>query len=147
MAHSQLAALRRKFDNRCHYCGEECNSRVNSPRQATKEHVVPRSYGGANSITNYVLACSECNNERGTSLFYCECDYICGPLIRKALESEVFVKGIFDGIISHNRHRVYKNKEGAWCSQIYHGRKHHDSWEDAMEYVLNYEFEGARNGF
>lgn len=144
MAASQLTVLRRKFGNQCHYCGTECNSKVNSARQATKEHVVPRSYGGANSITNYVLACSTCNNERGTSLFFCECEYICGPLIRKALASKTFIDTVFFGIINYNRHRVYKNDNNMWCSQIYHGRKHHATWQDAMEYVHN--FEGVRNG-
>lgn len=145
MAHSQLSVLRRKFGNQCHYCGCETNTTVNSPRQATKEHVVPRSYGGANSINNYVLACASCNNERGTSLFFCECEYICRPLIQTAISSDSFIKIVFDGIIKHNRHRVYKNNDGQWCSQIYHGRTIHDSWQRAMNHVLNYE--GAQSEF
>lgn len=142
----QLKHLLNVFGSQCHYCGENVIKTVGNKRQATREHIVPRAYGGPNSIKNYVLACAECNNARGTSLFYCECEYICGPVIRKAMEGTVLIDTIFKGIIDHNRHRVYRNHEGVWCSQIFHGRKHHDTWQDAMDYVLTYEYEGARNG-
>jgi 5-methylcytosine-specific restriction endonuclease McrA len=36
------------------------------PDLATLDHVVPRSFGGPLSRDNLVLACSACNNERGT---------------------------------------------------------------------------------
>lgn len=137
MSTSQLSVLRRKFGNQCHYCGVECNTKPNSARQATKEHVVPRTYGGANTIANYVLACSNCNNKRGVSLFYCECEYICGPLIRKALNSKTFIDNVFFGLINYNRHRVYQDSFGRWCSQVHHGRRHHESWQEAMDYVLS----------
>lgn len=37
----------------------------NGYRRATVDHVVPRSYGGTNAITNLVAACRECNQQRG----------------------------------------------------------------------------------
>ena len=139
MAASQLTVLRRKFGNQCHYCGNTCNTKANSPRQATKEHVVPRTYGGANNIRNYVLACSQCNNERGVSLFYCECSYVCGPLIQAALKDKRIVDAIFFGLINYNRYRVFKDDYGRWNSHIQHSRKAHGSWQEAMDYVLSYE--------
>lgn len=61
-------------DGRCFYCDEQmfimeagagvilpCN---NNPRQATFEHLVKRSNGGADGGGNVVLACRECNNMR-----------------------------------------------------------------------------------
>lgn len=36
---------------------------------ATIEHVIPRSKGGRNHISNYTLSCSPCNNKRGVRGF------------------------------------------------------------------------------
>ena len=44
----------RKYDH-CEYCGEY--------KRMTKEHVVPRCYGGLLKI----WVCSDCNNQRGDS--------------------------------------------------------------------------------
>lgn len=139
MAHSGLASLRKKFGNECHYCGDKTNGTHRSPKQATREHIVPKAYGGSNNINNYVLACAECNNKRGVQLFYCDCEFLCGPLIRKALESDHFIKTVFDGLIAHNRYKVYKNSEGRWCTRVYHGRRLFDTWAEAMDFALNYE--------
>lgn len=52
-------------NHRCCYCGDRFD--VNNPKHpdyATWEHVVERSKGGTNSVTNMVLACSFCNNRR-----------------------------------------------------------------------------------
>ena len=54
----------------CVYCGKPARRPgrgVNrAPDFATLDHVVPRSTGGPLSPDNLVLACSACNNERGT---------------------------------------------------------------------------------
>lgn len=137
----QLRILRERFDNRCHYCDRQCNNNPGSAGQGTREHVVPKTYGGANALSNYVFACANCNNKRGNQLFYCECDWFCGPLIRKALSSDDFVRIIFDGLIKHNTPKVYKNGDGVWTTRIYHGSRHWDSWAEAMEFALSHQFE------
>jgi 5-methylcytosine-specific restriction endonuclease McrA len=32
---------------------------------ATEDHLVPKSKGGSDLLDNLVLACNECNNQRG----------------------------------------------------------------------------------
>lgn len=50
----------------CHYCqGQLQKAGTNSKRAATVEHLLPISRGGKSSEENCVLACRECNNERG----------------------------------------------------------------------------------
>jgi hypothetical protein len=135
----QLQQLIDKFGNECHYCGEQTNSIPNSKQQATKEHVVPRAFGGGNTMENYVLACSECNNERGTTLFYCQCEYYCSPLIEEALARQDFIDGIFKGIVDHNVPKVFKNSEGVWTIRLGHARRHKPTWEEAIEFALNWK--------
>jgi hypothetical protein len=45
---------------RCHYCGDPL-----TPETSTVDHKVPRAHGGANDLTNLVLACQPCNAEKG----------------------------------------------------------------------------------
>ncbi len=55
---------------RCVYCGIPARRPgpgvKRGPDLATLDHVHPRSLGGALTRDNLVLACSACNNERGT---------------------------------------------------------------------------------
>ena len=55
---------------RCVYCGKPARRPgrgvKRAPDLATLDHVRPRSTGGLLSRDNLVLACSACNNERGT---------------------------------------------------------------------------------
>lgn len=44
----------------CHYCGIASDV-------LTLDHIVPRSAGGANAMSNLCLACQPCNRERGTT--------------------------------------------------------------------------------
>lgn len=48
-----------KYKRKCVYCGKE-----NIPLQI--EHIVPKSRGGTNSVTNLTLACERCNLKKGT---------------------------------------------------------------------------------
>lgn len=135
----QLHLLQDKFGGECHYCGEKTNSIQGHKKQATKEHVVPRAFGGANAMSNYVLACSQCNNDRGTTLFYCQCEYFCGPLIRRALASDDFINTIFEGIVDHNTPKVYLDDYGRWTIRLGHARRHADSWQEAIDFALNWK--------
>lgn len=36
--------------------------------QMTLDHIIPRSLGGSNAITNLRLMCRDCNEERGNNL-------------------------------------------------------------------------------
>ena len=48
-----------KWGRKCTYCGKE-----NIPLQV--EHIVPRTKGGSNRISNLCLACEKCNTAKGT---------------------------------------------------------------------------------
>ncbi|MDW7644042.1 MAG: RNA-guided endonuclease IscB [Desulfuromonadales bacterium] len=50
--------LLEKWQRRCAYCGDE-----NVPLEI--EHVVPRSKGGSNRISNLTLSCRDCNERKG----------------------------------------------------------------------------------
>lgn len=52
-----------KKHNRCHWC--DCKLSANT---ATIDHVVPLSRGGLDHHNNRVLACYQCNQERGNSM-------------------------------------------------------------------------------
>jgi 5-methylcytosine-specific restriction endonuclease McrA len=57
-------------EGRCVYCGIPARRPgrgvKRAPDLATLDHVVPKSFGGPLNCDNIVLACSACNNERGT---------------------------------------------------------------------------------
>lgn len=144
MAESQqLSKLRKMFDNRCHYCDVLCNSHRKSPQRATREHVVPKSFGGSNSMKNYVLACSRCNNNRGTKLWFCRCD-TCTPLIEAALASQSFYDRIFAGMVVHNRPKVKKYNNTHWVVKYGYNSQVFLTWDDAMTFVNESE---ECNGF
>jgi 5-methylcytosine-specific restriction endonuclease McrA len=44
----------------CYYCG-----RILVRRDASVDHVVPRSRGGVDDASNYVIACRQCNSDKG----------------------------------------------------------------------------------
>jgi len=50
--------LLEKWGRRCAYCGKE-----NVPLEI--EHIIPKSRGGTNRISNLTLACHECNQKKG----------------------------------------------------------------------------------
>jgi 5-methylcytosine-specific restriction endonuclease McrA len=68
--------LAARFSWSCHYCGvpvwcASCN-RAGPPEgflpgeAATIDHVVPRYLGGSKRISNLVLACWDCNQDKGS---------------------------------------------------------------------------------
>lgn len=51
--------LLEKYQRKCVYCGT-----VNVPLEI--EHIIPKSRGGSNRVSNLVLACHACNQRKGT---------------------------------------------------------------------------------
>jgi 5-methylcytosine-specific restriction endonuclease McrA len=50
--------LLEKWGRKCAYCGKD-----NAPLEV--DHIVPRSRGGTNRVSNLTLACRECNQKKG----------------------------------------------------------------------------------
>lgn len=49
-----------KENNYCWYCGQKME-----PSKLTKDHVFPRSKGGANEMDNIIMVCKICNSSKG----------------------------------------------------------------------------------
>lgn len=131
-----MARLRQVFNNTCHYCGQQCNKKVGHPLQGTKDHIVPRYFGGTNSIENYVLACVSCNSRRGNSLDWCEC-HICTGRIAKALSSQRNLDFVFEGLVGFNKPRISKTRQGVWMVAVGTGRKTYKTFDEALSMALN----------
>ena len=52
------AYLMQKWDGKCAYCGSDCKLEI--------EHLVPKSRGGSNRVSNLVMACRKCNESKST---------------------------------------------------------------------------------
>jgi 5-methylcytosine-specific restriction endonuclease McrA len=50
----------------CHYCGRLA--------ELTRDHIVPRSMGGAAAPSNIVRACLDCNQAKGDTWPTCPCN-------------------------------------------------------------------------
>ncbi len=63
----RIRKLLKRDGDRCHWC--RVRLVADAPEAAwdrlTVDHVVPRSRGGRNALTNLVLACGRCNRRRG----------------------------------------------------------------------------------
>jgi uncharacterized Zn finger protein (UPF0148 family) len=49
---------------RCRYCTRPVFEGITGPQMLTIDHVVPRGRGGTNSLSNLVVACNGCNQEK-----------------------------------------------------------------------------------
>ncbi|MGH3499329.1 MAG: HNH endonuclease [Nocardioidaceae bacterium] len=58
-SHQQAARVILAGDPACYWCGEPAT---------TADHLVPRSHGGHNDLSNYVPACKPCNDARADRL-------------------------------------------------------------------------------
>lgn len=58
----RVQLLLERDGNRCYYCELE----FDNENRPTIDHVRPRSKGGTNHPANLVLACSPCNNDKGS---------------------------------------------------------------------------------
>jgi 5-methylcytosine-specific restriction endonuclease McrA len=55
-----IAAIRKRDGTSCWICGRPCRD-----EETTLDHVVPKSKGGGNGLTNLRIAHQCCNNRRG----------------------------------------------------------------------------------
>ena len=55
-----------KITSECCYCNRKFSKNV----IISVEHIVPRSCGGSNNLTNLIYACRECNQIRGNMSFF-----------------------------------------------------------------------------
>lgn len=60
----------------CHYCSKEFE-------RLTRDHVVPRSRGGADMDWNIVLACHACNNLKASEWPVCQCEFCLAAISRQ----------------------------------------------------------------
>ena len=51
----------------CCYCQRPMTLRLNRPRTATIDHIVPKSRGGADKAFNYAAACRPCNERKSNT--------------------------------------------------------------------------------
>jgi 5-methylcytosine-specific restriction endonuclease McrA len=69
-ATSGLTATHHKVWDRCgglcHYCGRAMVRMPNDRLSFTLDHVIPRSRGGSNHLSNLVGSCAECNGDKGS---------------------------------------------------------------------------------
>lgn len=56
----QWEMLKRLCDYRCGHCGEKL--------PLTRDHIIPLSKGGANTLANIIPSCRPCNSSKGSSL-------------------------------------------------------------------------------
>ena len=54
-----MGSKKQEFNYRCAYCGRK-------GIELTKDHIVPLTNGGTDSIDNIVPACEYCNKSKGT---------------------------------------------------------------------------------
>jgi hypothetical protein len=135
----KVSKLIRRDGPFCHYCNVYLTR-----TDGTCDHVVPKSMGGANSLWNFVLACGDCNNERGTDLHWCDCSF-CGPLIEEFKSSPQYIERTFLAIMKYNR-PVVRYRTKVWKVYVHHNEHRFKTWEDAMHFALTYGKE-PRNGF
>lgn len=70
-----LRTLVTKYGGRCNACGDQVNMRHGHPKQATVDHVLPRSRGGNDALDNLQLLCRACNCDKADQFWD---DYIGG---------------------------------------------------------------------
>lgn len=129
---SEVVTLIARDGDHCHYCNVKLLIGTTrgpvSKNRATRDHIVPKSFGGINSVSNYVLACSECNETRGNSLFYCHCEF-CETVIDNWFNDHAW------NFANPGRFKIFK-ESGRW-TMIHNGRRsNHKSHQAAMKAIV-----------
>lgn len=65
--HAVVRTLIAKYKGLCAYCGVTVNFTRNDDAEATIDHVVPKSRGGAYGFGNLALSCRRCNCAKSDS--------------------------------------------------------------------------------
>lgn len=128
----------REGNRRCHYCKDMCSNK--GSKRATREHVVPKAYGGPNHVDNYVLACSDCNSKRGTAMFYCKCDF-CSSIIEKFLSDSGNVEDLFTRLVTGIKpviRKATRSRRRPWLViENHHLHTSFATFEEAIAYVTS----------
>lgn len=61
----ELMRLCEAQNHRCCFCSDEMNHDPRSRKRATREHIIPKAFGGILSWENAAASCEECNTMRG----------------------------------------------------------------------------------
>lgn len=66
---NRIRAHLRRHGTVCAYCDRALKvGTFNQPLSPSRDHAIPLSRGGADSIDNIVIACRECNSDKGSLL-------------------------------------------------------------------------------
>lgn len=128
MSTKELAQIiQRDGTNRCHYCNIITSRNSKTGRRATRDHVVPKSMGGADRVYNFVLACESCNSIRGNILHYCYCDF-CINVVDSWISDNLW------SFANFNRVKIFK--AGNYWATLHKGkRRYHDTFQGAVKSV------------
>lgn len=69
----QWLNLLKEHDNRCFYCKDKM-TKTPGAKQRTRDHIIPISKGGNDTMDNIVPACRSCNSSKGTKDFKLFCE-------------------------------------------------------------------------
>ena len=98
-----------KENNYCWYCGKEME-----PSKLTKDHVFPRSKGGANDMDNIIMVCKECNSSKGNmDLFewYATVRHVWPPLnILIHYLKNIYLYSVENGLMDKHREEMEQMK-------------------------------------
>lgn len=144
---SHMSQIFKRDNGMCHYCSapvyyKNCGLSPAGRRQATKDHVFPKSMGGPNAVHNYVLSCYECNNDRGTQLHYCKC-VGCTHIITNYMNTDRIINEIFEGMIQANRVKVRRHNDGTWSVRLFNSTNYFPSFAEAIAFAYTTE---TKNG-
>ncbi len=65
-----LMRLSEAQNHRCCYCSVEMTFDIHCDTSVTRDHVIPRVFGGPTTWDNLVAACEKCNHTRGNMEAY-----------------------------------------------------------------------------
>lgn len=78
----QKRSLYRTLGDCCHYCSTPMTF-----EEATLDHIIPVFFGGPHALWNQVLACADCNRDKGFKVGLCSCDR-CAQAIHRFTQSD-----------------------------------------------------------
>ena len=67
-AQKKRKEMMKRQNGKCWICGQQMCKIKGDKREATIDHIIPRSRGGTSDAANLKLACRSCNENRGNNL-------------------------------------------------------------------------------